>query len=511
MLPQEKLLQHEPAVPSSPRRQNKIYTFDQIVADLDAGNFYAPALLVDQILRDERVRGAFEQRVGTLLGKPLSHTPADKTPAAKDVASEIEKLWSTMFPTDTLRQLLEWSLFLGISFAKKHWQKIDGRLVPVHEVWHPSAISWDAQERGYRIRHREGEVLVRMGDPGWLILPRFGFEHAGRRGFVRSVVDSYARRQWNLTDWSRFNETAGKPTPVITAPSTASDAAIESTVKKFSGQGGDAAVGMRKGEKEGWSVALLESTSRAYETFRLALEMLAQDLAVVVLGQWMSTEGQSGLGSNQKAGEPVRIDLQLADAEALTTAIFEQVVKPVVAYNFRDLPPRPLYQVKPPEDLTAKAEQLDKLGDALQKLLPIFGKSLDLGARAAEHGLDLVDGVPIPEYEKPEPIATSDTKSDDYEGEGDALNRVELRARPGRNGQRDIDRLAKRAAVRGAIPVSWNLTKILSAVGGAKDFDEAKIALADALAAMPTDALEDVVTKAQILANLRGRVGVNEE
>ena len=503
------LIQHEPAIPSSPRRQNKIYTFDSIVADLDMGQFYAPALLVDQILRDERVRGAFEQRCGTLLGKPLAFEPADESQQAQDVALEVEELWARIFPADTLRQLLEWSLFLGIAFARLNWKKVDGYMIPVAEVWHPSAIAWDRDERAYRIRHTEGEELVRLGDPGWLILPRFGFEHAGRRGLLRSVVDPYARRQWNQTDWSRFNEQLGKPIPVITGPSNATKDDLDTTVRAVARAGSEGAIGLRKGEKEGWSVELLESMSQSYESFHLALGMLAQDLAVVVLGQWMSTEGQAGLGANSKSGDPVRIDLQLADAGALAEACREQVVKPLVDYNFTPtLTPWPCWHVKPAEDLASKAQMLNNAGDALKKLRAQYKQALDMRLFASEFGLGLVEGVDIPEYADPPPPPTGGFGGPPVDPTSTNVARFKAeRVRA----QSDVDKLVDAASSQAADPAADTIAEIVHAMRRAESFDVAKRELLLTLRMANTEPLENVLTKAQILAKLRGRLAVKDE
>lgn len=511
--PPSSFTQYEPSAPLSPRRNNKIAVLDCVIGELDVGNFYGPALLVDQVLRDDRVRGVFEQRAGALLGKPRTLKPGDESTKAEQISQIVDELWSVMFPTDVLRQLLEWSLFLGVGFAQLKWQPYKGYMVPVAEVWHPSSVRWSPQEQAYIAQHLDGEVTIRLGDPRWFVLPRFGFAHAGRRGFLRSMLDAYIHRIWDRADWGRFKEQVGKTIPIVEAPPGANDDALKAKVREVARMGSEAAIGIRGPDPSkgiaGWKISLLEAMSTPHESFRASLQMLAADLAVLVLGQWMSTEGQAGLGTNQKAGEPVRLDLQLADADAVECAVYEQVLCPLVEYNFgsRDLAPWPCYQVKPPEDLTAKATQFSTLGDALGKLKAHYGKAMDRRNIAAEFGLKLIDGVELPDYEDPVETTPDPTDPEDQT----MVEQSAPRKAATKRAQRDIDTLAHRATMLAIDPVAKLVTRLAAAVRGAGSFDDAKAALLRSMADLDVRALEDELNRSQILAELRGRLAVLDE
>src|SRR5689334_1517897 len=79
---------------------------DAIIDEAELGQFFNASLLVDQVLRDDRIRGVFMTRVYGLLGKPLHLEPA-KGPRSgeakgKKIADEVEAEWCDLFAHDAL-------------------------------------------------------------------------------------------------------------------------------------------------------------------------------------------------------------------------------------------------------------------------------------------------------------------------------------------------------------------------------------------------------------------------
>jgi phage gp29-like protein len=356
-------------MPRPPLQQQSIYTVstwesvrsvDNIVSEAEQGYFYNAALLVDQILRDDRIYGTLMTRVLGLLGKPLEFEPAKDTARGRNVAEEIEEDWPTLFGHAAVVDLLTWGIMLGVGLGQIIEDKKHGWYL---EVWHPWALEWDPHERCYLVQGK-GQTRVRLssdGDGGyiddagrrWVIYTPYGFGNAGRRGLLRNLARLYLERQWAHRDRARYSEVHGQPMRVGIAPANATTAQVESFSDALSPVGGEPVVIVRQGEEGNkWDAKLVEATGKSHELFAQEIAQLDKAIATLVLGQSQSTDGQAGLGSNAEAGEPIRIDIMRADADTLSDALRAQLLVPYCDFTYGDslMTPWPCWQVEPPED-----------------------------------------------------------------------------------------------------------------------------------------------------------------
>jgi hypothetical protein len=142
-------------------------------------------------------------------------------------------------------------------------------------------------------------------------------------------------------------------------------------------------------------VELKEAQSRSWEAYKARKEALDTDIAILLLGQNLTTEVKSGSRSAAEVHEGIRIDKKRADAE-LFQAVREQVLVPWAYYNWtypdmakaNALAPYPSPQIEPPEDEESEATALGLLGEACKKLSDAYS-AVDVRAILESHGVPI--------------------------------------------------------------------------------------------------------------------------
>jgi phage gp29-like protein len=343
-----------------------------ILQSLEQGIFYDAALLVSQMFRDDRVRAVMNVRTQSILGSPM-HMEApgddDRKKTAK-IASEAEANWYEFAPEFELSSLLNWGLMLGVGIARKEWQSVDGEWRPTIKTWHPGALWYHVGDDTYMLNTRTGVIQIPQGDPNWLLFTPFGYKYARTEGMLRHLAMLYLCRQWAFRDRARHSERHGMPFLQLIVPAEA-DERVKQTARQAISALGTETVSVTPQGQQGnlFDWKLIEPKANSHETFSSQIDHLDKCIAVVVLGQAMSTEGISGLGSQEKAGDTVRRDIMRFDSVCLKN-ISRDLLGDWTMFNYgdRDLAPYACYEIDPPEDGFKKAQELSTLGDALDKL-----------------------------------------------------------------------------------------------------------------------------------------------
>lgn len=351
---------------------------DSIVDEGEQGIFLNSARLVDQVLRDARIYSTMTTRIGGLLGKPLEFEPGDtgdgrKKSTAEKYAEDIKSDWPKMLEHSTLVELLTWGLMQGVGVA----QIIEDEDLWRLEVWHPWALTWDEFERQYYIQTREDSRLYILPDgkggfrdqngTRWVLFTPFGFGNSGRRCYLRCLHRLSNERSWSHRDRARFSEIFGQAIRFGYAPENATKEE-RAEFKKRLRLGGEPVIVANRGQLGNqWGVELVQTNGTSTELFDVTLTQLDKEIATLFLGQSQTTDGQAGLGANELAGEPVRLDMMSADAEALSGCLRQQFLRPYYEFSYGDgeLAPWPCWRVDPPEDRAKKSLEFKQLMEGI--------------------------------------------------------------------------------------------------------------------------------------------------
>jgi phage gp29-like protein len=365
-----------------PIQVDEVQHLDSILRELEYGTFARAALLVDAMGRDDRIEGVLSTRVGALKASPLDVLPAGESSKAKKIAeqlggvSDIPGEWDRIFPAAVTGELVRYGFMTGIGVAEKVWTLEAGVWTPRLKCWHPQFVRWDWTRYCYVLWTADrGEIeLPRIdenphGDPQWFLFCPYGYAYAWLRGAVRALGRKYIARQWNDADWSGYNEAHGHPIKKAIHPVEGTEDDHAAFVQAVANSRSQTTVGVPQGAGEDgmkYDLELVEPTSRSWETFKAFIEAANVDIAVLILGQNLTTEIQGGSFAAAGMHNLVRMDKAAEDA-SIASAYRDQVLWWWAEFNFKDgdLAPCPVFRVRPPEDKLAKASALGALATAI--------------------------------------------------------------------------------------------------------------------------------------------------
>lgn len=367
----------------------RVGSLTSILADLTQGIFYDPALLVDQMFRDDRWRATWNLRLQAVLGLPSHFEPANKSKKAQKIADHAAEAWPRMLSDDELCELILWGLFLGAGVARQ--KTVDGAglgvidddgnerdpeggsksWLPTAQTWHAGGLRFDLVTDRYMMRtYDAGEVPIERGDPNWILFTPWGHKYGRLRGFVLSIAMLFLDRSWTFRDRARHGEVSGQAIRQGITPLDADQREKDGMRRALSAVGTESVIITPQNENgAGYGVKLVEAGAQSHQTFSTHLDHVDRAMAILLLGQSASTMGQAGLGAQEKAGDQVMQYILRFDARCIAS-IAAQVLGPWTQMNYgsADLAPRRVIEVDPPEDGNQRASELNTTGDAVDKL-----------------------------------------------------------------------------------------------------------------------------------------------
>ncbi|MES1205006.1 MAG: DUF935 family protein [Pseudomonadota bacterium] len=379
-----------------------------VLRQLKSGQFQSASALADGMSDDDRIDAVVRTRVGALMGTDLDIKPvSDKRKAvqAAELLGGVEDgpgEWDRMFPPGVVVELLRSGDLLNFGLAEIQWTSERGMWWPRLKFWDTQFVFWDEQRQCYMLRTTTGDVqLPRLdqnpvGDGQWFIWNPFGYQYAWRRGMIRSLASKYMMRQWDQRDWARYCEVHGLPLRKAVVPGGGgpnNTAAQDAFFEAVANVGNEPTVMVPQGvEGQKYDVEMVEATSRSWETFKEFKSALDIDIAVLVLGQNLTTEATGGGLGGGEVSEHGQIKREkLREDAAIAVAFRDQVLVPWAQFNFGDpdLAPRPVYRVDPPEDDGEKAKLLISVGQGL-KVLQDAKVPVSVRATAEEFRINLM-------------------------------------------------------------------------------------------------------------------------
>lgn len=254
----------------------------------------------------------------------------------------------------------------GYAATEIDWRSAPGR-VWIHELLARPA-SWFHQDRQrpglWRVRTdgaSEGELLAPRAWVWHEARAKSGL-HAGTSGLGRALLWAYLFKSFSLKDWVIFSEQYGAPLRIGKYPSGTSEPDRNRLLTHLKALGVDAAAIF----PDDVQVEFLEAQRpSSVDVYTRLIEWSDKGMSKAVLGQTLTTEeGKSGSLALGRVHDQVRQDLLESDAEQLSATLTDQVVRPLVDFQFgpQATYPRFLLDARPPEDLKGRADLYAVLG-----------------------------------------------------------------------------------------------------------------------------------------------------
>jgi len=151
-------------------------------------------------------------------------------------------------------------------------------------------------------------------------------------------------RQWSDRDFARWCEVHALAIRKAIVPQDAKDAEKKNFVQQVSRLGNETTIRTPQ-DKDGnkFDVELLEAVSDTYKGLESRIRLCDENIAIVALGQKTSTQGATGLGSDEAPGDSVRLDLKKFDNATMSQCIYQQGLRQWARFNHgrEELAPRP--------------------------------------------------------------------------------------------------------------------------------------------------------------------------
>ena len=150
----------EPPIPTS-TEFHTVEAVRAVIEQLDRGNFRMPALLLERMMWNPRLRAVVNTRLAGLVSTEIRFKPSRNNKDARRAAKAFREDWPLIAPAAMRKQMLARAIFLGFSPAQRALDvsPISGRqLLKLRPYW-PGFASWYWPEQAYRIQTFESGVV----------------------------------------------------------------------------------------------------------------------------------------------------------------------------------------------------------------------------------------------------------------------------------------------------------------------------------------------------------------
>ncbi|MEW6378606.1 MAG: DUF935 domain-containing protein [bacterium] len=337
-----------------------------ILKAADAGDVYQQMELFEEIEeKDTRIFSCFQTRKQAVIGLKWDVLPADESDkeAVRQAEFVKEAIGGIANWTEAQLDLLD-AIGKGYAVVEIIWDVRDGRNIIAELKWrHQKRFTWDDKQTELRLitddEPSQGESLANY--PAKFIVHKYKARsgYPARSGLLRTLAWFYLFKSYSFKDWVRFCEVYGMPLRLgkYDPSATVQDrAALKTAVQAI---GTDGAGIISKNTEIAFESAI--SGAANSDIYKVFIGLVNNEISIVVLGQNLTTEVQEGSRAAAQVHDKVRQDLLEADCMALDKTITQQLVIPLVMFNFGPQAKYPRYKTayEPPEDLVT-ALQIDK-------------------------------------------------------------------------------------------------------------------------------------------------------
>ncbi len=336
--------------------------------------------LYREVLRDDHVKAALQQRIDSVIGRPIEVRPGGDKRIDKQAAAflqeQIEKLgW------DAITQKMLYGVFYGFAVGEAMWGTDGGRVTLDNiKVRDRRRFGFDGAGR---LRMRT------MQKPDGELLPERKFWHFACGADHDDAPYGLGLAHWlywpvwlkrnGLRFWAVFLEKFGTPTAVGKFPPGTAPADQTKLLSALRAIQRDSAIIF----PEGMQAELLEATRSGSADHAAFVSMMNAAILVITIGQTASTQGTPGkLGGDQEQAD-VRADITKADADLVCMSFNGSIARWLTEWNFPGAAYPQVWRVMDePEDTALAAERDSKLftvgfKPSLKRVTKVYGEGYE--------------------------------------------------------------------------------------------------------------------------------------
>ncbi len=344
--------------------------------------------------KDAHLAALLQTRKLSVLSLDYEVLPYAATPEAEQIAETVGELVFAIPNLESAFLDLLDAIGKGFALVEIIWG-IGGRLARVEELkWVPQKKVTFTEDLAPRLLTPEGPWQGEPFPPWKVIYHRYKAKsgHDTRAGVLREVGYMYLLKNYALKDWAAFNEVFGMPLRLGKYDPASTPADREALIQAIRNLGTDAAGIISKNTE----IEFVEATGRlsgGSNPYQVLADFCNREMSKAILGQTLTTDTSGGTGTYAAAQvhAQVRSDLVEADAQSLGQTLREQLLRPLVGFNFGWDKPVPWFRFR-----SEKKEDLKTLSEVYRNLVDM-GMPLSVehvaerfGVPAAQEGQRLV-------------------------------------------------------------------------------------------------------------------------
>jgi phage gp29-like protein len=358
----------------------------QVFREADQGDVFRQMELFEEMEeKDAHLAAILQTRKLAVLSKDYEVLPYAQTPEDEGIAQFVgEVIYGIPDLEGAFLDLLD-AVGKGFALSEIIWEVADGKARVTELRWVPQKKVTFVEDLKPRLLTPEASWQG-VEPPAWKVIyhrykARSG--HATRAGVLRVVGWMYLLKNYALKDWAAFNEVFGMPLRLGKYDPGASPADREALIQAIRNLGADAAGVISKSTEIEFVAAIPRQTGA--NPYQMMAEFCNREMSKAVLGQTLTTDtaGATGTYSAARVHAQVRRDLVEADAQALATTLREQLLRPLVGFNFGWDKPVPWFRFKYEEE-----EDLKTLSEVYRNLAAL-GVPLSLEHLGERFGIPL--------------------------------------------------------------------------------------------------------------------------
>lgn len=368
----------------TPQRLAKIFK------EADQGDVYRQMELFEEMEgKDLHLFSQFQTRKNAVTGlgyEILPYSSDIKSDTLDEITDFIYKVFENLDIEDIFMDLLD-AIGKGFAVSEIIWKIKDGKVIPAEvKNRHQKKFFWD-ENNIFKVMTEEnpqGEELP----INKFIIHRYKARsgHASKAGILRVASWMYLFKNYAVKDWVAFAEVYGMPFRLGKYNAGASEADKEALQQALIMMGSDAAGIIPEGAEIEFKEAAKISSLNVYESLA---NFCNKEMSKAILGQTLTTDiGSNGSRAAAEVHDGVRKDLVEADCKALSTTLRNDLIKPLILFNYGaaylDYAPSIKFNFEEPEDV-------EKNANTYRTIIK------DIGLPVAEDHLYEKFGIPKPE------------------------------------------------------------------------------------------------------------------
>lgn len=336
--------------------------------------------LYREILRDDKVKAALEQRFRAVISRPFEVRPGgdkriDKQ-AAKDLESQIKTLnW------DRITEMMLYGVFYGYAVAEA-MLGLEGNRVVLSgiKVRDRRRFGFDGLGR-LRLKtskQPEGELLPER--KFWAY--SCGADHDDAPyglGLAHWLYWPVWMKRNGIKFWAVYLEKFGTPTGVGWFPPGTSKGEQNKLLAALRAIQRDSAIIL----PDGMRAELLEATRSGTADHEAFTRMMNEAITILIMGQSASTQGTAGKLGNEDLQGDVRTDITAADADLVCMSFNATIARWLTEWNFPGAAYPQVWRVMDePEDQAQAAERDERLSHigykpTLERITEVYGEGYE--------------------------------------------------------------------------------------------------------------------------------------